>query len=362
MALLGQRLRGLAADAGVEIVDCVQDLEVQLDPDSGRVRSLTISLEGQPVSRTVSTSLVVDASGRRGVVRRVVPDFDRWCPRLPQDELCSASDVHHEVADRAGAEEFLVRHGAVAGDSVTFVGVSGGFSTCAVTVTPDLTHVGMVTGCLANGRYSTGSKIVADRCAQEPWIGPPVATGTGVIPLRRPYARLTAGGVALVGDAACQVFPAHGSGIGIGLVAGSMLAEGVAAVDDPGDPHELWRRYQAPFQRGVGSDLLAFDVLRRATTRLGSDGVDGLVRSGLMGAHTTQTGLEQRWGVPPIGESLSSVAKFVRHPALAAVMFPSLARAQLLRAHAGHYPDELDVEALAKWEHRTQQLMGPLPS
>src|SRR5699024_3547593 len=114
-----------------------------------------------------------------------------------------------------------------------FVGLSGGFSTCAVTVSADLRHVGVLVGCLANGRYRSGPGMVTDLCRREAWIGPALTVGTGVIPLRRPYARTTAAGVALVGDAGGQVFPAHGSGIGIGLVAGTVLAEGVGAADDP---------------------------------------------------------------------------------------------------------------------------------
>jgi flavin-dependent dehydrogenase len=360
MALLGRRLRRLAADAGTELVDEVPRFEVGRDPRSGRIRSLTLRRDGRdPI--TVSASLFVDASGRRGAVRRHVPDLTRWCPTLRGDELCSASDAEHLVADADGAARFLHRHGAEPGDSVTFVGVSGGFSTCAVTVSRDLTQVGIVAGCLANGRYSTGPRLVADLCEREPWIGPVVASGSGVIPLRRPYARITAPGVALVGEAACQVFPAHGSGIGVGLVAGTLLAEGVAAIDDPGDPHQLWRRYQAPFQRELGGDLAGYDVLRRATTQLGGSGVDGLVRSGLIDEHTARAGLDQRWATPTPGAAASSALRLALHPRLASVMVPALARAQALHLHAARYPARLDVEALARWERRTVRLLGPLP-
>ena len=361
MGLLGRRLRKLAAEAGTEIADEVEGFEVEVERSSGRIGSLALRRDGHGGPTTVTASLFVDASGRTGALRRHAPDLARWCPTLSRDELCSASDAHHEVADAEGAERFLRRHGAEPGDSVTFVGVSGGFSTCAVTVSTDLRRVGILVGCLANGRYSTGPRMVADACEREPWIGPPVAGGSGVIPLRRPYARITAAGVALVGDAACQVFPAHGSGIGIGLVAGTMLAEGVAEVDDPGDPHELWRRYQAPFQRELGGDLAGYDVLRRATTRLGGDGVDALVRSGLMGESTTQAGLEQRWATPPPAEASRSVLLLARNPALARVMVPALARAQVLHPHAARYPDSLDLDALAPWERRTVRLVGPLP-
>lgn len=360
MAMLGRRLRKLAVDAGAEVVDQVTDLEVTVAPGSRRLRTLTLRRESER-PRTVAAALFVDASGRTGALRRHVPDLARWCPELTRDELCSASDAHHEVADPRGAERFLRRHGAEPGDSVSLVGVSGGFSTCSVTVSRDLARVGILVGCLANGRYSTGPRMVADMCEREPWIGARVAIGSGIIPLRRPYARITAAGVALVGDAACQVFPAHGSGIGVGLIAGTMLAEGVASVDDPGDPDELWTRYQAPFQRELGGDLAGYDVLRRATTRLGGDGVDALLRSGLMGESTTQAGLEQRWATPPAAELVRSAARLARNPRLASVMVPSLARAQAARRHAVRHPERLDLDALARWERRAVRLAGSLP-
>lgn len=361
MARLGRRLRTLATDAGTELIDEVQGFDVGVEPRTGRIRSLTLRGRDRPGTTTVTASLFVDASGHRGVLRRHVADLAAWCPTVRGDELCSASDVHHLVADAGGAERFLARHGARPGDAVTFVGVSGGFSTCAVTVSADLTHVGILVGCLANGRYGTGPRMVADLRRRERWIGPAVTSGTGVIPLRRPYARTTAAGVALVGDAACQVFPAHGSGIGVGLVAGTVLAEGTAGVDDPGDPHHLWHGYQAPFQRELGGDLAGYDVLRRATTRLGSSGVDALVRSGVVDETTTRTGLDQRWATPPLAEAARSAGRLAAHPRLAAVMVPALARAQVVRAHAARHPERLDLQALARWEARTQRLLGSLP-
>ena len=303
MALLGRRLRQLAADSGAELADEVTGLTVGTDAATGRIRSVELRRAGADRSRTVTARLFVDASGRSGAVRRHARDLTPWCPVVRGDELCSATDAHHEIADPAGAERFLEQHGAQPGDSVTRVGVAGGFSTCAVTVAEDLSHVGVLVGCLANGRYGTGPRMVNDLLRCEPWIGDVVSSGTGVIPLRRPYSRITAPGVALVGDAACQVFPAHGSGIGAGLIAGTMLAAGVAEADDPGDPHLLWRRYQAPYQRTLGRDLAGFDVLRRATTTLGADGVDGLVRAGLLTEQTARDGLEQRWSAPPVKDA-----------------------------------------------------------
>src|SRR5690606_24952863 len=102
----------------------------------------------------------------------------------------------------------------------------------------------------------------------------------------------TAPGIALVGDAACQVFPAHGSGIGIGLIAGRMLADAVEDASDPGNENVLWR-YQAAFQREFGGLLVASDIFRRLSTEMGEEGVVALVRSGLMTMSATEGGLDQ---------------------------------------------------------------------
>ncbi len=362
MALLGRRLRTLAAESGVEALDEVTGFQVDTDGATGRVTRLTLRQEGSSQARTVTARLFVDASGRGGAVRRHARDLTPWCPDVRGNELCSATDAHYEVADPAGAERFLERHGARPGEAVTKVGINGGFSTRVVHIAADLSHVGVLVGCLANGRYGTAPTMIGELLRDEPWIGDVVSSGTGVIPLRRPFSRITAAGVALVGDAACQVFPAHGSGIGAGLVAGTMLAAGVAEADDPGDPRLLWSGYQAPYQRTLGRDLAGFDVLRRSTTRLGSAGVDGLVRSGLLTEQTARDGLEQRWAAPPPAEAARSGARLARHPRLAAVMVPSLVRAQAAHAHAARHPQQLDLDALVAWDRRLTTIVGRLPS
>lgn len=358
MGLLGARLRGLALDAGADLVDEVERVEAVVD-GAGRLRAVDLHRGDAP--RRVEAALFVDASGRGGTLRRQSPALARWCPPLTSGELCSAADVVHRIDDPDGAKRYLDRHGAHLGDVITHLGVSGGFSTVAITIFDDLQTVGILVGCLANGRYGTGPRMLEELRRAEPWIGDAVHRGAGVIPLRRPYARITAPGLALVGDAAAQVFPAHGSGIGVGLVAGAILAAGVADAADPGDEHALWAGYQVPFMDRFGADLIGYDALRRGTTRLGSDGVDELLRSGVADARTLEAGLDQRWAAPPPLDALRSAGRMARHPRLARVMVPTLARAQALRLHARRFPRSLDLDALARWERRTEQLLGPLP-
>ncbi|MEZ5239565.1 MAG: hypothetical protein R2716_11710 [Microthrixaceae bacterium] len=209
-----------------------------------------------------------------------MPQLHRWCPPVRGGELCSATDQVHRVADPDGARRFLERHGARPGEGVSTLGTNGGFSTRGLTVSADISEVSVLVGCLANGRYGTGPRMLEELRRDEPWIGDPVEVGTGVIPLRRTYARITSPGIALVGDAACQVFPAHGSGIGMGLMAGTMLAETVEGAPDPG-----WRPPlgpPGPLAPRVRRHSAQFDGFRRMSTALGAEGVAEMMGAGLM--------------------------------------------------------------------------------
>jgi flavin-dependent dehydrogenase len=357
MARLGQRVRALAVDAGVEVLDRAEHRAVELS--NGRPTAVEVDVPGDRGTHRVrlAAPLFVDASGRRGVLRRQVPALAPWCPTVRGDELCTAADVHLDVVDPDGARRFLARHGAQPGETVTAVGTNGGFSTVAVGVADDLAHARVLVGCLANGRYGTGPRMLDDLRRREAWLGEVTSGGSGVIPLRRPYARFTAPGIALVGDAACQVFPAHGSGIGLGLIAGTMLAEAVAGADDPGDDQALWR-YQAGFQREHGGTLAAYDVVRRLSSRLGTRGVTEMFRSGLVGPDSSAAALRQQWWSPAPSELPRLGVGLATRPGLAAKVLPALARASAAHRLYEQYPTEPDDAALRSWSRRADSVLG----
>ena len=189
------------------------------------------------------------------------------------------------------------------------------------------------------------------------WIGEPIFGGAGLIPLRRPYSRFTAPGVALVGDSACHMFPAHGSGIGISLVAGTMLAEAATSGDDCGSADSLWA-YQSAFLREHGGTLAAYDLIRRMGSRLGSEGVAAMFDAGLIRAESTRAGLEQRWWTPPPAQLAALAPRLLGRPLLAAKVLPTLSRTALAhRVYAG-YPDRADESALRRWDSMQERMLG----
>jgi flavin-dependent dehydrogenase len=361
MALLGQRLRSLACDAGAVLVDEVERLEVEHRGDRLVAVEVRSADAGDAAPRRFEADLFVDASGRGGALRRRSQVLDRWCPPVQGAELCAAGDYAVRIDDPDGARRFLDRHGAAPGEHVNRLGLDGGWSTRSITVSEDLSEASVLVGCVADGRNATVPEMMAALRRDEPWLGATLSGGTGVIPLRRPYARLTAPGLALVGDAACQVFPVHGSGIGLGLIAGGMLADAVEDARDPGSPLTLWR-YQAAFHREFGPDLVAFDGVRRMSTALGSDGVRRMVAGGLFAEGMTRASLDQRWAAPSAAEALAMARRLARRPSLAALMVPALARAQAARVVARRSPREPDETALARWDRRIDRALGSMPT
>ncbi len=90
-----------------------------------------------------------------------------------------------------------------------------------------------------------------------------IETGGGSVPVRRPVWSLVADGVMFVGDAALQVNPIHGGGIGAGIRAAIMAGETAKEAIDKGDvSHKgLWS-YNLKFMRTMGKRLASLDVFR----------------------------------------------------------------------------------------------------
>jgi len=120
--------------------------------------------------------------------------------------VCTAAQAVHALADAEGARRFLAAHNIEPGQTYCRMGVAGGYSIENVAVDLDHGQVDLLTGSIADGRDRDGPTILADLVHANPWIGRPLFGGSGAVPLRRPYDRLAVPGLALLGNAACQVF------------------------------------------------------------------------------------------------------------------------------------------------------------
>ncbi|MGV9169959.1 MAG: geranylgeranyl reductase family protein [Promethearchaeia archaeon] len=106
--------------------------------------------------------------------------------------------------------------------------------------------------------------------------GSKVLTGAGgAVPVRRPLDSLVGGGVAFVGDAALQVNPIHGGGIGPGMRAGVILGEVAKMAIAGGDlsPRGLWQ-YNIRYQRNYGKRLASLEIFRKLLENVTDEEMD----------------------------------------------------------------------------------------
>ncbi|KAA3614453.1 MAG: FAD-dependent oxidoreductase [Planctomycetota bacterium] len=358
MRLLVERLQKRARQAGAVVFEQIQLGDFEFEND--RPRSLELQREGNGASLRLRASLFVDASGLNGAIRRKVPSLDAVCPKVPAQHLCTAAQEVCEVLDPQGAEDFLHRYRAQPEEVVCRTGVDGGYSIANVVVEHGNEEAELLTGSIADGNHASGPELIRQLRVREPWLGPAKFGGSGLIPLRRPYDRLAVPGLALIGNSACQVFPAHGSGIGIGMLAAKILVESVRTFSDPGCLEATWA-YSAGFHRRHGGLLGAYDVFRRLSQSLSGAETEILLKSGLITMGGFRAGMVQR--MPPVGlkEALVQLGGMLRSPRLGLHLLRRIAPLPRVYRHYQRYPLEPDEVELRRWSSKIAGFFGEAP-
>jgi len=261
----GQRLLSEAIDAGVVFKsEChVTGPLFRQDRVAGvGYRDLS---EGRAEKNTYC-ELVVDASGFAGTIRNKLdnPIVER---KIDKEDiaLCHRENLKLKMplAEPEVARVFLGRGVAPSGYAWVFpkgaqevnagIGVAGG-----------------------GGRGSPKSHFQKFKKRYPPLLrSSMIDSGGGAVPVRRPLMSLVADGVAFVGDAASQVNPIHGGGIGAGMRAGIILGEVAkeAIARKQLSAAGLWH-YNSRFMRGFGNRLASLDIFRRLLQSVSDEDMD----------------------------------------------------------------------------------------
>ncbi len=261
----------------------------------------------------------------------------------PRD-LCAAAQEVHRIRDARAADAFFERYAAREGDVTVFTGIAGGYSIINVRRHED--RVFVLTGSIPADGHPSG-KALLDRFVDErSWIGERVFGGARVIPLS--YARpiVARGRMAALGDAASQVFSAHGSGTGAGLVAARMLADALRTGDLAG--------YQHAWQKRWGLLFATHDLFRRLSQSLEPDELRALISEGILSERALDAALAQRF--PPLDASMLRAGRALsRRPALARRFASMGARVVRLAALYARHPS--DPARQSAWAERVHAAM-----
>jgi flavin-dependent dehydrogenase len=184
--------------------------------------------------------------------------------------------------------------------------------------------------------------------AQHAWVGERVFGGSGAISLRRPHDRLASDRVALLGDAGCQVFPAHGSGVGAGLVAARMLADTLSTGG-------TLRDYEIAWQRRHGGVFAFFDVFRRWNQQVDGATLGRVMDLGLIDADTLRAGIDQILPRPTLRSVAAKARVLAGEPALAKSIAMTAVRSVAVHALYRRYPRR--PERVAAWARGVEFLL-----
>lgn len=280
----------------------------------------------------------VDASGLAGL------DALGALHGTPRD-LCAATQEVRRIRDPRAASAFFDRYGAREGDVLVHAGVAGGYS--IVNVRRHGEHVFLLSGSIPADGHPPGKHLIERFAREHAWIGDRLAGGSRAIPLS--YARpiVARSRIAVLGDAASQVFSAHGSGTGAGLVAARMLAEAIARGD--------LADYQHGWQKRFGLLFAAHDLFRRLSQDLAPDEITALIAEGILGPSALEAAVQQRFPGPS-AETVRAGRSLARRPRLAA-RFGRLALrvARLSAIYAAH---PRDPARQAAWAERVHAAMA----
>lgn len=326
MRLLVERLQDEAQKAGVEFVDQTR-VEGLVDDELHTARG------------AVKARWYVDASGLAGA--RLLDH-----PAPAPDDICAAAQSVHHVEDLDAAHQFFAEHDVAPGQTLCFTGIEGGYSILNIRVDDD--HVSLLTGSIPADGHRSGRAILQEFVDRQPWVGEAIFGGSRAIPLRRPYARLHERNVAVIGDAACQVFSAHGSGIGPGLVAGRILADALASGRGLGG-------YTRDWHRTYGGLFAGYAAFRRFSQTLSVDALATLMQTGLMDADMAAQGLLQQMPSADLADLKNKLAGAVRAPGLVARLVPVLARMGAAHLLYAGYPSSSRLDT---WSRLVDTILG----
>ncbi|MEZ4267380.1 MAG: NAD(P)-binding protein [Myxococcota bacterium] len=327
MRALTARLQALARDSGARLEGGVTVGALHgdtLETSAGAVRA----------------RFFVDASGLGGA--KLLPG-----PGPARTDICAAAQEVRAVLDPAAARAFYARHGVAWGETAVFSSLDGGFS--IINVRASDAQVSILTGSIPALGYPSGRAILDRFVASEPWVGEREFGGARAIPLGRPADVLARGPVALLGDSGCQVFSAHGSGIGAGLIAAAELAQALA---DGGGPEA----YGVRWMRRWGGLFASYDVFRRFSQERTVEDTARLMEAGLLDPELARAGLDQEsptLGPRTLARTLRAAA---RAPRAAAGLAPVVARMELTRAWYSRYPAV--ASEVPRWAARAARLAG----
>ncbi len=344
---MGQWFVGLAEEAGVEVMASTRVKKLLFE--NGKVSGLRIAKDGE-ADKDLTSRIVVDATGATGMLRMQMPESSPIERQIAnEDRMVAWRDIYEtpnfdfETPDIL--EIFWNQDETLGG--YTWVFPQG------------KNRVNVGNGVMTIEGHRNPKDIQYD-FVKKTWIDTwgdikVLDSSGGVAPIRRPIDTMVDDNFMLVGDAACQVNPIHGGGIGSSMLGGAHAGITASEALERNDTSiaSLWR-YNPRYHKSYGSKQAALDIFRWFLLNITNDDIDFAFKKQIIKASdlldTSMTG-EVRFGA---GEKFKRlVAGFGKIPLLLRVSKVANLMNDI-RALYAQYPES--PKGLASWVSRLKPL------
>ena len=299
--------------------------------------------------QAIDAAVVIDA---RGFSKSLLQEH------LHERDVCSAYQAVYDVVDPDAGEAWLHEHGVELGDNCSQVGVQGGFSLLNVTLARDRSHVAVLTGTIHKRGPKTGGQLAGAFVNSQGWVGKKAFGAGRLIPLRELPGHAVDASLIRVGDAAGQVFPAHGSGVANGIHAGVLAANAAAAAIQLGDTSlaGLWS-YEVAYAAVRGAVSAYYQPFRYLSQGLSPSQTAVLLRAGLISEPSVRAGMDIRY--PTIDPTLAFGALPYAFDVLPILpkFLQVLSLGDQLKRHYKHMPRRYAPADCAQWFRRRERLL-----
>jgi len=344
--LFGQRLLKNAMNAGATLLESThaQDPIIEDHFVTG-VYAKNLKKGGK---MKLSGQVVVDASGYSAVLRKKLPPEIGIEANIDVEDVCvvyrEIREVKEQVAEPNFCEIYLSQKWAPGGYSWFFA--EGGKKV----------NVGL--GVAMRGNFpNPKNQFYENVLSLSPFDGSSaIDAGTWYDPTRRPIDCMTGNGILIVGDAACQVNPIHGGGMGPsmrgGTCAGETIVEAIEGEDVSRDG--LWT-YNNKYMNSYGAKQAGLDVFRLLLQGLGDDGLNYVMEHRLI---TEEDLLKASMGGDArinITEKTLRVFRGLRKLGLLKKLRGAANLLKQMRQHYENYP--ISPEGFDSWKRKAQGMV-----
>jgi digeranylgeranylglycerophospholipid reductase len=344
---MGQWFVGLAESAGAEVKASTRVKKLLFE--EGKVSGVRIA-EEEKSEKDISSRIVIDATGATGMLRMQMPESSPIERQVAnEDRMVAWRDIYEtpdfdfETPDILeifwNQEQTLGGYVWVFPQGKNRVNVGNGVMTIEGHRNPK------------DIQYDFVKKTWMDTWGELKVLD----SSGGVAPIRRPIDTMVDDNFMLVGDAACQVNPIHGGGIGSSMLGGAHAGIIASEALEKNDTsiQALWP-YNPRYHKSYGSKQAALDIFRWFLLNITNDDINFAFRKQIIKASdlldTSMTG-EVKFGA---GEKFKRlVAGFGKIPLLLRVSKVANLMNEIRSVYA-QYPDS--PKGLADWKARLAPL------